>query len=251
MKARKAKHEEPENHERWLVSYADFITLLFAFFTVLYATSQQDVKKEEQFEKSMRKYMKSIVALQGGNGQEKYASGQSVLPPAIEGFPPMTAGPQEVQNHVQRALEKELTKEEYSDAVEGVRHDAIGVRIQLTASALFPVASADLKETAMSALDKIGKILKASGRKIIIEGHTDNEPIRTARYPTNWELSASRATKIIRYLISNEGLEADKLTAVAYADQRPIVANDSAENRARNRRIEILIVTADADEAEK
>lgn len=247
MRARKRKHEEHENHERWLVSYADFITLLFAFFTVLYATSQQDTKKEEEFERSIRKHMKTLMAFQGGNGEDPHASGQSVVPPSIELFPPMTAGPREVQDHIKRALQNALTQQEYSEAIEDVRHDTLGVRIQLTASALFPLASAELKESAASALDKIGQILKNSGRRIVVEGHTDDRPIHTDRFPTNWELSASRATKIIRYLISRHEMAADKLTAVAYGDQRPIVPNDSGKNRARNRRIEILVITGDRE----
>jgi chemotaxis protein MotB len=108
----------------------------------------------------------------------------------------------------------------------------------------------------MSALDKIGRLVKASDRRLIIEGHTDNEPIHTARYPTNWELSASRATKIVRYLSQRQGVDESRLTAVAYADKKPVAPNDTDAHRARNRRIEILIVTDDsraegADTAER
>ena len=254
---RKSKHEEHENHERWLVSYADFITLLFAFFTVLYATSQQDTAKEKEFEKSIRR---SFVALSiaGAGGAVAEDSG---LPRAnlvheaksggeIEAFPGRRAGTEEVEDYVQRRMRREMTDEEYAKTVQGVRHDAIGVRIQLASSTLFPPGSADLRPEAMGALDKLGALLKASNRRVIIEGHTDDEPIRTARFPTNWELSASRATKIVRYLSARHHIDESRMAAVAYASNKPIAPNNSEANRARNRRIEILIATgAPGDDA--
>jgi chemotaxis protein MotB len=94
-------------------------------------------------------------------------------------------------------------------------------------------------------LDRLGELLKESNRRLIVEGHTDDEPMRSEKYPSNWELSAARATKIVRYLMARHKIPGDRLTAVAYADQKPVVPNDSPENRARNRRIEIMIATDD------
>lgn len=234
--AKKRRHEEHENHERWLVSYADFITLLFAFFVVLYATSQADQEKQEEFEESIKQQFAGyMISGSGSGGGESHGSGRDLL---SDEFPSRRSGPREVHDYVERKLEN--VDEE---TLTGIQHDTLGVRIQMAASKLFPSGTADLKASSLQALDQIGPLLKASGRKIVIEGHTDDEPIRTEKYPSNWELSAARATRIVRHLISRYGVDPNRITAVAYADQKPVVPNGSEENRARNRRIEILIVT--------
>lgn len=240
--AKRRRHEEHENHERWLVSYADFITLLFAFFTVLYATAQKDVKKEQEFESSVRQSFNIPAAGMGGEGEQ-------ILQPNLDSFPSTNAGVAEIREYVERKLEKEMGDEEFKSTVESVRHDAIGVRIQLTASAIFPVASATLRPEALRPLDKIAELLKKTKRRIIIEGHTDNQNIKTEQFPSNWELSAARSTKIVRYFLQRHKIDSKRMTAVAYADQRPLSANTSEENRAKNRRIEILIVTDESKSA--
>ncbi len=241
--ARKKREEEHENHERWLVSYADFITLLFAFFTVLYATSQHDLKKQEEFEKSIRKYFSGAGLGESQGDFNTDADNKNLIDPPIKSFPPLTAGPQEVQDYVQRVLKKSMDKAEYDEAIQEIHHDTIGARIQLAASSLFPSGSAELKVSSAAALDKIGALLKDSKRRLIIEGHTDSEPVHTAKFPSNWELSAVRATKVLRYLAARDQINPQRMTAVAYADQKPVAPNDTEENRARNRRIEILIVS--------
>ncbi len=246
--ARRRRHEEHENHERWLVSYADFITLLFAFFTVLYATSQHDIKKQEEFEKSIRKYFSAPSAMGAGAGDFNTESeNRNLIESPIAGFPPMNAGPQEVQDYVQRVLKKSMNKEEYQEVIQDVHHDSVGARIQLAASSLFPSGSAELRASSAAALDKIGELLRQSNRRLIIEGHTDNEPVHTNKYPSNWELSAVRATKVLRYLAARDQIDVKRMAAIAYADQKPIAPNDSDVNRAKNRRIEILIVSDTKD----
>jgi chemotaxis protein MotB len=239
--ARRKRHEEHENHERWLVSYADFITLLFAFFTVLYATSQQDTKKQEQFEKSARKSFAIGVGLDSVGEPQPISN--DFLESPFQTFPPAGSSAREVQNYVENKVKKDLSVEEYRATVEGINADQVGVRIQLATATLFASGSANLKEGAISSLDKIGQLLKKSNRKILVEGHTDDTPIHTPQYPSNWELSAARATKIVRYLILRHHLDPKQLVPIAYGDERPLVPNDSEENRAKNRRIEVLIVT--------
>ncbi len=239
---RRRAHPEHESHERWLVSYADFITLLFAFFTVLYATSQTDLKKQEEFEKSIKKQFTAVMSFGSGTAS-KDPTGKSLIPPAIDGFPPMTAGPQEVQDHVERALKDALQPKGGESAIVGLHHDTVGVSIQMAASHLFQTGSAELRPESAKALDQLGHLLKESGRRLIVEGHTDNQPIHTSEFPSNWELSAARATKIVRYLIARQKIAPELLVPVAYADQKPLVPNSTDENRARNRRIEIKIVT--------
>ena len=245
--AKRQRHEEHENHERWLVSYADFITLLFAFFAVLYATSQADLRKQEEFQESIKRSFSGFAGFGGGAQFDEFtdAHANSIIKPPIELFPPMGAPATEVEDAVKGRLKKDLTEKESKETVADVRHDAVGVKVQLASSKLFPAGSAELSDDAIEALDKIGWMLKDSGRKIIVEGHTDDTPT-SGRYPSNWELSAARATKIVRYLMAKHRIPSSRLVPVAYADQRPVVPNTSEENRARNRRIEIKIVTGDS-----
>lgn len=242
--AKKKHHEEHENHERWLVSYADFITLLFAFFTVLYATSQKDAAKAKEFEASIRQAFRSHLDFGGVLGENvAFDTNGRLLPPPIDLFPPEGAGPTEVQDAIQRLLEKSVSDQERAALVQNIRHDSVGVHVSLAAGALFPSGSDEILVGGLTALDKVAAILKVSNRKLVVEGHTDNVPIKSGRYRSNWDLAAARATKIVRYLIAKHGIAPGRLVAVAYADQKPIAPNDTDENRSKNRRIDVLIVT--------
>lgn len=247
--ALRKRHEEHESHERWLVSYADFITLLFAFFTVLYATSQADLKKQEEFQESIKQQFSGLIGIGAGSQMDEMQDNRkkNLIKLPIDTFPPAGSGPQEVQDVVERRLEQDLPAGEKAETVTGVHHDAVGVKIQLAASKLFGSGSAELRPESALALDRIGKLLKDSNRRIIVEGHTDDLPIHSDKFPSNWELSAARATKIVRYLSARHKIASSNLVPVAYADQKPVVPNTSDENRARNRRIEIKIVTGNAD----
>jgi chemotaxis protein MotB len=256
--ARRKKHEEHENHERWLVSYADFITLLFAFFTVLYATSQADEQKQEKFEKSVRAQFAGFgLGMMGmgtgsgpGNGGPSQfsmydqQSNPAFAPSNSQGFPGQGSSVGSVKDAIEKRLESAMDELEKDAVVTDVYQDQLGVHIQLAAAKFFSSGSADIRVDSLSSLNKISQILKEaalSGHSVVIAGHTDNEPVKTERFPSNWELSASRATKIVRYLILRHGIAADRLSAVAYADQRPLAPNISEENRSKNRRIEVLV----------
>jgi chemotaxis protein MotB len=250
--ARKRKHEEHENHERWLVSYADFITLLFAFFVVMYAISTKDLEKSKEFQESIRKYFNMQASMMsGGGGGGAGANKLSVDEALKDEFPGLKAGPVEISDHIQRSLEKKLGSDSLKNKGIAVQHDAIGTRINLAASALFQQGSARLKPESLEILDKIGETLKRAEHKIIIEGHTDNTQLKSELYPSNWELGAARASVIVRYLIKRHGLQANKMVALSYADQKPISENETEEGRAKNRRVEILIVSSESyEEAE-
>ena len=236
-----------DNHERWLVSYADFITLLFAFFTVLYATAQRDVEKEKKFEDSIKKAFRAYVEMGGGGGGDtgNYAGPRegSLLPPLIKEFPAHVAGPAELEDSFQRVLDSVMGEEEKTKFINSIKHDSVGVRITLTGSALFEEGSDSLSSQSIKALNEIGSVLKASRRRLIIEGHTDNLPIRTNKFPSNWDLASARATRIVRYLSQNLNIPSNRLVAVSYAEQRPIAPNSTEEGRGKNRRIEILLVS--------
>lgn len=243
---RAKKHEEHENHERWLVSYADFITLLFAFFVVLYATSSQNEEKEKKFEDSIRANFK----LMGGIGDRENANGNlfgQVFDP-IEMIRRRDIGNGELEDYVERLLQKNMTAEEKKKSIAGIRHDQTGVRISLAASNFFPSGSSKLRLPALRSLDKVAQILKIANRNIVIEGHTDDLAVAGGKYETNWELGSLRATSVVRYLMKYHQIDPKRLAAASYADQRPLFPNDSAENRARNRRIEILIINRSLDD---
>jgi len=243
--AKKKHEEEHENHERWLVSYADFITLLFAFFTILYATSQKDMSKAQEFQKSIQKAFKSYVDF-GGN-QGKFVDNQTataIIPPPID-VVPLEGGPQETQDFVEREIEKALGESDEKIYISDIRSDSEGVHVSLASSTFFDPGEALIKAQALPALEKICQVVVKLNRRLLIEGYTDNVPIHTARFPSNWELSATRASTIVRYMIARYRFDPSKLAAIGYADQRPLSPNDTPEHRAKNRRIDILIVTDD------
>jgi len=237
---KRKKEQEHENHERWLVSYADFITLLFALFAVLYATSSQNYEKEKKFEDSVRAQFKMVGGLGSSQNQSGGLLGQVIDP--IDLFQQRGVGNGELEDYVDRLLQKKMSDEERKLAIGGMRHDAMGVRISLAASTFFPTGSAKIRLPALKSLDKIAEVLKASNRRIIIEGHTDDQPVIGGQFESNWELASLRATSVVRYLVKYHNIDPIRLAAISYADTRPLVSNTNESNRGKNRRIEILIV---------
>ena len=239
--------EEPESHDRWLVSYADFITLLFAFFVVMYATSTNNQEKQKSFQQSVKASLKLTGNGDSGEGNSGAAEGNvggenaadSFI--AMEGFP-SRGGPGEAQEYINRLVEKKMDAAD-KEKIQELRHDAIGVRIELASSQFFLPGGVRLKRNALTTLDKIAAILKETNKKIVIEGHTDNTPVgKGAPYESNWELASLRATSIVRYLIKYREIDPQRISAMSYADTRPLKSNDSEEGRSRNRRIEIYLI---------
>ena len=244
------QEDHHENHERWLVSYADFITLLFAFFVVMYATSNNDLEKQKSFQQSVIANLK-ISGSGDQNGQNAGAaegnvggneSSDTFIP--LDGFPTRGA-PIEVKEYLGRLIDKKLEPED-KEKIQDLRHDAVGVRIELASSQFFLPGGIKLKLSALKTLDKIAAILKQTDKKIIIEGHTDSTAISAdAPYESNWELASLRATSIVRYFIKYHQIDPSRLAAISYADTRPLESNDSVQGRARNRRIEIYLILDD------
>ncbi len=242
---RRRKHEEHENHERWLVSYADFITLLFAFFVVLYATSSQNEEKEKKFEESIKANFK-LLGVTGNKDQNLGNPLGQVFDP-LDMISKRNVGSGELEDAIERVLQKNMSEAERKTAITGLRHDRSGVRIMLPAANLFPSGSAKLRLPALKALDRIAEILKLSNREIVIEGHTDDQNLVSGAMETNWELASLRATSVVRYLLKYHKIPGSQLSAASYADQRPLAPNDTEENRTKNRRIEIFILNRTAE----
>lgn len=247
MRSRRRREEEnSEGQDRWMVSYADFVTLLFAFFVVMYATSEKDTDKEKKFEDSIKKAFVAIIQFQGKSEDDplpEIGGDLSPIPPPIEVFKKKNATTGEVLSAIEREIEATVPKEQQGELGLELREDNFGVRITLDSQALFDSGAAFLKPSILPALKKISEVIKVTGRNLIIEGHTDSQPIKSAQFPSNWELAAARASTIVRYMDRVHQLDLKKMAAMSYADQRPLAPNDTAQGRAKNRRIEILITT--------
>ena len=231
---RKKTEEEHENNERWLITYADLITLLLAFFIMMYVFSKKDAQKYDE----VVGHLKTIfTGASSTSGQAK------VGPPVPFDLPIKIAqgSSEEVQKKLKNELQS-LTSNSASQKNISVFVDERGTVVRILDKAFFDEGKADFKEKAKKALDKIVPVLKSTNNNIRIEGHTDNVPISTHEFRSNWELSVRRATEVVRYLIERYDFSPEKISAVGYAEHRPIASNDTAENRALNRRIEIIIM---------
>lgn len=246
--AKKKPPEEHENLERWLVSYGDFITLLFATFVVLYALSQIDISEFGKLEDSIKKAFNAPSLLEGSDamldGRESIldaSAADSVIAPLMLEYVSQKYEEQSFRE-IKESID-EMTKNGDLKGVDAQITDK-GLLITFKDDFLFYSASASLTESAMKTLDNIGVLIgeKFALHYIRVEGHTDSQPINSFMYPSNWELSGARASSIIRYLIQRFKFMPNIFTSVGYSDTRPIVDNKTPENRAKNRRVEILVL---------
>jgi len=251
--AKKKHHaEEHVNHERWLVSYADMITLLMVLFVVLYAMGQTDKSKLEQLRTSLQRAF-SVEVLRGTEATSlRGSSGESLIPPpvplaitqeiiAMTGVttpdPRMTS----TLHEVREALIQVPIPSETSGSVE-VGASREGIVISLAGNMLFDSGKSDLKPRGMTLLDTLAERLRTMPNEIRVEGHTDNIPIATPLYPSNWELSSARATTVGRYLAEHSEIAPQRLIAAGYGEFRPVAPNDTREGRARNRRVDLVVL---------
>lgn len=234
MAKRKQQHSEHENAERWLLTYADMITLLMAFFIMLYSMSQLDLQKFAAVAGAVRAQLGGTGVMNGARGVGNGATaqtGQNGIAPSM-GY--------EVAAQLKSSVQQEL--QSASDSAVSVSSDNGDIKISLPASkAYFLPGRADLTPKTSSVLQAIARTLKRQPCHVRIEGHTCNYPTHNALYPSNWELSSTRAMNAALYLVRHERLPADRVSFMGYADTRPLVPNTSDANRARNRRVEITL----------
>lgn len=244
--ARRKFEEEHENHERWLVSYADFITLLFAFFVVMYAISSVNESKYRVLSESLG----SAFGKQG---------------PALPG-PPVApdVNPAMLPTHIKPVIDKKGSlalrreREDLTGLARGIQKALAplvaqgqvrvtqtprGISVEINASVLFAPGDASLSHESIQALKAVASVLKEDTHAIRVEGHTDNVPISTPFFPSNWELSAVRASSVVRLFVEN-GIAEDRLVAVGYGATRPVASNDTPEGRLRNRRVQLMILSS-------
>lgn len=272
--ARKQKHEEHENHERWLISYADFITLLFAFFVVMYSVSSVNEGKyrvlSDALVAAFRSSAKSLEPIQVGElSKSKKEAGmissivdQQKIGVGNEQRSPSTLRSQSIASEqtidqknmkgvaviMQMAdeIEKAMSKLIKQDLI-AVRRGALWIEVEIKTSILFTSGSARLQADSLPVLKDLAKILRQFPNPVRVEGFTDSVPISTAAFPSNWELSAGRAASVVN-LFATEGMDPKRLAAIGFAEFRPIADNHTAEGRGKNRRVVIVVLeSADAE----
>lgn len=248
--AKKQKHPEHVNLERYLISYADFITLLFATFVVLYALSQVDIKDFKALQDSIQQAFSAPSIMQGTDGVMENSSSSffegstnadSVIAPLMMEYMSQKYE-EDSMNSIEKSVNDALKDGELS-GVEAINTDK-GLLLRFDNDYLFKKGSAEITPAAKVKLDKIGAMIakKFILHNMRVEGHTDNQPFKSPIYPSNWELSSARACSIIRYYIDRFGFMKGIFTAVGFADTRPITDNKTEQSRAKNRRAEILIL---------
>ena len=245
------KHVEHENHERWLVSYADFITLLFAFFVVMFASSQTDKSKAKQVSEAVEKALKegssvsippAVAKVLGGTVDDKGQGNAQMHGPGGAQKAAKEERPEVMELGVSlKMLSTQLSEEIKSGKVE-VSMTPRGIVVSLKQAAFFPSGADAVDPATFATMAKVASALQAVSNPVRIEGHTDAQPIHTARFRSNWELSAARTIAIMELLSSRFEIARDRLAIVGYADTVPVAGNDTPEGRARNRRVDLVIL---------
>lgn len=260
---RRRKSRPHANHERWLVSYADFITLLFAFFVVLYASSQVDQRKVGKLALAIQVAFQEMGVFPAStteiplnlNEPMPFSTVQSIE--NVERTSEMgriassptnsLAGSSDesdlstLQGELEQALHGEIASHQVS-----LHRETEGLVVSLREFGFFDSGSATIKPAALPALDRIASILAIRTCNLRIEGHTDNIPIHTPQMASNWELSTGRATELVRQLIVRYGFPPERLSAAGYAQYHPVASNITAQGRAQNRRVDIVILPSQA-----
>jgi chemotaxis protein MotB len=241
MRKRARRSQAPHvSQERWLVSYADFITLLFAFFTTMYAISTVDAQKMSKMVSSMQ------VAL---NGKDAVSPARPA-PPVDRKLPAAPSGALQVLVQLQTQLAERLKRQIDTGNV-ALEVDPRGLVVSIREAGSFTIGSAELSDGARALLSEIGGPLSELSNPIRVEGHTDDVPIHTARFRSNWDLSTARATSVIQFLVETVGIDASRLSAAGYGEFKPRSANHDDATRAQNRRVDLVILNAATQQAEE
>ena len=256
---RKRKPAQRPSHDRWLISYADFITLLFAFFVVLYAPSQVDKRRAGRLAQAITVAFQELGVFQTSNTKIPLNDDDAIPFEKVQVVEnvnhqedlkrivnPMTRELSnldnqsfpEVERSNESALQPEIRRHEVSVSM---RQD--GLVVSLEEIGFFDSGTATIRPGSLDAIARLAAILKQRPEPLRVEGHTDNVPIHNTRFASNWELSTYRATEITRLMITQYGLSADQLSAAGYAEFHPIATNDTAAGRARNRRVDVVVLS--------
>jgi chemotaxis protein MotB len=255
----KKKRQEHVNHDRWLVSYADFITLLFAFFVVLYSSAQVDKRKAGRLALAIQVAFQELGVFPTSNTKIPINSDEEIPFEKVQVVENVSKGAdlkqivspmkgvlssaaeqqslQEAQDAIQKALNPEIQRREVAMSM---RRE--GLVVSLREMGFFDSGSATIRPGSLDAISRLASVLKLRPEYLRVEGHTDNIPIHTARFATNWELSTARATELIQLLITKHGIPPSHLSAAGYGEFHPVASNGTPEGRAQNRRLDVIIL---------
>ncbi len=239
----RTKKQHHVNHERWMVSYADFVTLLFAFFVVMFASSQQDHKKTQQAEYSIRTAFQTMGIFPPVTRKPDLSGVVAVVPQsvAMEGDVASMAMVMIDLRNLKRRMERTLAPQIENGTVT-VALGRAGLLISLSDAGFFHSGSAIPIASSLPALNAIGRAIATTPYDVRIEGHTDNVPIHNAQYADNWELSTARATVLTRLFIEDDRIVPQRLSAAGYAQYHPVASNLTSAGRSRNRRVDIIVL---------
>lgn len=229
-KFRRKNEEEKGDPGRWMITYADLITVLLIFFVVMYSMSMVDAKKFEQVAASL------MSVLSGRSSELLDYPGPSV----IEGL----AEEQQQMEQIREQLQKYVDENNLGANIQLYQQER-GLVISLSDTVLFDSGRAELTPQAQEIMLKVSLSLKGIRNYIRVEGHTDNVPINTSQFSSNWELSVIRATNVVRFLIREADLDPARLSPTGFGEYRPVVSNATGEGRARNRRVDIVILKSE------
>jgi len=257
MAKKKRKHEEEhENMERWLVSYADFITLLFAFFVTMYSISRVDGQKLGSAVESLQRALGSVVAVQMTQREPGVFPGNmaplplNLAPIEGKGHTGEAEGFQKLADEIHKGVKKISGAKDQGKGGGGKLENQIkfilekrGLVIRISEHLFFDSGDASIRSDFIPLLNILARALEKTPNHIRIEGHTDNVPINNSKYPSNWELSTARATTIVRHLLGHFDFGPERLSATGYAEFRPVDSNRTAEGRLQNRRVDFIILS--------
>jgi len=258
MRRRKRHYQDHANHDRWLVSYADFVTLLFAFFVVLYASSQVDKRKVGHLALAIQVAFQQLGVFDTSNTKIPLSDSEAVpftqvqvvenaqrtgdfrkfVQPMKGIVSPLAGAPLKgVEEDLSKALAPEIKK-----SVVSVTAVPEGIVVSLQEVGFYESGSSTIRAASQGAIDRLAAVLEPLGESLRVEGHTDNVPIHNSRFDSNWELSTARASDLIKLLIVHYHFDASRLSAGGFAEYHPVAPNDTPENRARNRRVDIVVL---------
>jgi chemotaxis protein MotB len=250
--ARRQKAQVPENHERWLISYADFITLLFAFFVVMFATSHADKQKAREVSASVK------VAFEQGKMPKAFMDMMGRRPPPSTNDPRKEAAkPQPEDTYAVDAAKRAMAelmpslqsltdalKNEIAEGKVSVNMEPRGLVVSLKEAAFFPPAADTIETSAYPTIQKIADAALRLPNRVLLEGHTDSTPISNGRFRSNWDLSAARAIAMLAILNERFSVPIQRLSVSGYADTVPVASNESADGRQKNRRVDVVFLNA-------
>jgi chemotaxis protein MotB len=258
---RRRHGEGHENHERWLVSYADFITLLFAFFVVMFASTQADKAKARQVSDSVRQALEhgqfsAVLSTVLGRGRHEASrppqnggrAGQPDSPPTAPSDPESPHNPADLARAL-TTLHDGLNTELESGKIE-IRLEGRGLVISLRESAFFASGDDTVAVSSYEILAKIAAVIRGLSQQIRLEGYTDSIPIHNSRFRSNWELSAARSIAMLELLRQRYGFARERMSVAGYAENAPADTNDTEEGRAHNRRVDLVVLSEEAMRSE-